>query len=54
MVEVYLLLFIISIITCVKVFTSVLSIESWIKLGRNIWVNPIIALYFLESIIDKV
>ena len=41
MVEFHLLLFIIYIITIVKGFPFIISIESWLKLDRNIDVNPL-------------
>ena len=53
MFEVYLLLFIISIITDVKGFPFVLSVEIWIKLGRYLHFNPLLVLYYFQEIIEK-
>ena len=54
MVEVYLLLFILYIITFVKFFPFVISVEIWIEWGSNLYVNPLLILYQFQYIIDKV
>ena len=54
MVGVYLLLFAISIINCVKGFPFVLSVEIWLKLGSNLDINPLIVLYYSQTIIERV
>ena len=54
MVEVYLFLFILYIITCVKGFPFVIHVEICLKLGRNIDVNNFLILYYFQDIIDKV
>ena len=54
MVEVYLFLFVLFIITLFKVFRFVIRLEIYFKLGSNLDVNPLLVLYCFQDIIDKV